>query len=680
VADHNLEATGNLRLLEFDGHTIPDAPASAVFGIPATQVLGRSGSFTAPNCLYYTQDPMCGPWEPAFDSRGHMVIGFNSYLGPRFPMVYRHPLINPLPITVLGDFHSMPFSARFDQFDNLYVLDGNRSRILIYRDREVQTYSVTGMIRRENGDPIPGVQVETTRYASSGISDASGAYTLTGLITGTYELIPNKNHYTFTPITRTVNVPEATVNQDFVGYYVPTMATITAPLGGATVSGLVTVTVEGTGDRVELYLDNVLHGKASGLPVSWSWSTRQVANGLHTLRAVPYDDEDRIGVLHSVTVTVSNPPTTTLWLLAGLGGLTVTDLAVAPTDRQVLYAATETDGVYKTIDSGMFWTAVNNGLPPNANFSSIAINPNTSQVIYVGSTSGSVYKTTNAGDLWWSTGLSSPIWDLAIARSDEQTVYAVGYSVYRTMNGGTSWTPVLTNLWSRFVAVDPLDARTVYVGGAEWDLPWVIYKTIDGGSSWVTRTVESLSGEIATVVIDPHETQTLYVGKVWGAVGLFISTDGALSWVRIDLPFSIQSLALAPSDSNVLYASGQWGGVYQSRDGGTTWDDMSSGLPGETARALTVDLLNPAVVYAGLSNGGVWKYVPPACYDFDGDGQVDIDDIMQVASRWRTSCSNPDPDNDPDTPNYDLAYDIDKDCDIDIVDIMKVVVHWGEIC
>ena len=53
---------------------------------------------------------------------------------------------------------------------------------------------------------------------------------------------------------------------------------------------------------------------------------------------------------------------------------------------------------------------------------------------------------------------------------------------------------------------------------------------------------------------------------------------------------------------------------------------------------------------------------------------------MQVASRWRTSCSNPDPDNDPDTPNYDPAYDIDKDCDIDIVDIMKVVVHWGEIC
>ncbi len=69
---------------------------------------------------------------------------------------------------------------------------------------------------------------------------------------------------------------------------------------------------------------------------------------------------------------------------------------------------------------------------------------------------------------------------------------------------------------------------------------------------------------------------------------------------------------------------------------------------------------------------------PPG--DLNGDGDVDIDDIMLVASRWRTSCENPDPDNNSETPNYDPLYDIDDDCDIDIVDIMLVVVHWGESC
>ena len=57
--------------------------------------------------------------------------------------------------------------------------------------------------------------------------------------------------------------------------------------------------------------------------------------------------------------------------------------------------------------------------------------------------------------------------------------------------------------------------------------------------------------------------------------------------------------------------------------------------------------------------------------DLDGDRQVTIADIMQVASRWRCKC---------DGPCYDPFYDMDGDCDIDVVDIMMVVVHWGETC
>ncbi|MCX6025565.1 MAG: NHL repeat-containing protein [Chloroflexi bacterium] len=136
VADHNLEFDGNLRLLEWDVGILPTSPSSAVFGIPATRVFGRNGNFTEPNCLSSWQDPMCGPWEPAFDTLELMVIGFNGYLGPRFPMIYQNPLTNPYPITALGDFHSMPLSARFDQLGNLYVIDHNRSRILIYRNRQ----------------------------------------------------------------------------------------------------------------------------------------------------------------------------------------------------------------------------------------------------------------------------------------------------------------------------------------------------------------------------------------------------------------------------------------------------------------------------------------------------------------------------------------------------------------
>jgi len=70
------------------------------------------------------------------------------------------------------------------------------------------------------------------------------------------------------------------------------------------------------------------------------------------------------------------------------------------------------------------------------------------------------------------------------------------------------------------------------------------------------------------------------------------------------------------------------------------------------------------------------NYIVPG--DLDGDGDVDVEDIMLVASRWRTSCDIPDPDYDPDTGNYHARYDFDDDCDIDIVDIMLVVVNWGK--
>jgi Ca2+-binding EF-hand superfamily protein len=69
-----------------------------------------------------------------------------------------------------------------------------------------------------------------------------------------------------------------------------------------------------------------------------------------------------------------------------------------------------------------------------------------------------------------------------------------------------------------------------------------------------------------------------------------------------------------------------------------------------------------------------------ACFDFNGNGAVDIGDIMQVAIRWLLTAANPDPDNNPATPNYEAQYDVNGDGVITVVDIMMVAAQWGQTC
>ena len=185
VADHNLEFDGNLRLLEWDASVLPTNPTSAIYGIPASRVFGRNNDFTEPNCL--PADPMCAPWETAFNSQGNMAVGFNGYRGPRFPQVYANPFTNPLPTDWLLDFHSMPFSSRFDHNDNLYVLDHNRNRVLIYLQTEYKSLP-----------PVANDQSVTTA------EDTAKAITLTATdVDGdalTYTVVTQPSHGTLTGI------------------------------------------------------------------------------------------------------------------------------------------------------------------------------------------------------------------------------------------------------------------------------------------------------------------------------------------------------------------------------------------------------------------------------------------------------------------------------------------------
>jgi len=60
-----------------------------------------------------------------------------------------------------------------------------------------------------------------------------------------------------------------------------------------------------------------------------------------------------------------------------------------------------------------------------------------------------------------------------------------------------------------------------------------------------------------------------------------------------------------------------------------------------------------------------------ACYDFNGNGVVDVGDIMQVAVRWGLTAGD---------PNWDDKYDVNGDGVITVLDIMTVAAQWGQTC
>ena len=147
VSDHSLEVNGNWRLLIFSQELTPSTNSEAIFAPHATKIFVDSvkydyilwaRGFEEHMVIGVTTSPdwdslQAATWEPAFDSTNRMVVGYNAYRGPRFVGVYDDPLgPDVYPTGYMYDFGSMPYTAAFDDNDNLYVGNLNRSRILVY--------------------------------------------------------------------------------------------------------------------------------------------------------------------------------------------------------------------------------------------------------------------------------------------------------------------------------------------------------------------------------------------------------------------------------------------------------------------------------------------------------------------------------------------------------------------
>ena len=97
--------------------------------------------------------------------------------------------------------------------------------------------------------------------------------------------------------------------------------------------------------------------------------------------------------------------------------------------------------MFRSLNGGSSWSAVNTGLPDYANVLALAIDPTTPTTLYAG-TYGGVFRSLNGGSSWQATGLTNTdVHALAINPTTPTTLYAGTWDrgVLRSLNGGSSW-------------------------------------------------------------------------------------------------------------------------------------------------------------------------------------------------------------------------------------------------
>ncbi|HYN22805.1 MAG TPA: glycosyl hydrolase [Thermoanaerobaculia bacterium] len=241
---------------------------------------------------------------------------------------------------------------------------------------------------------------------------------------------------------------------------------------------------------------------------------------------------------------------------------------------------------------------------------------------------------------------SGRVIDLAVDPKKPSTYYAAIASggVWKTTNGGATFNSLFDGQGTYSIgciALDPHNPLVVWVGSGENNSQRSVafgdgvYKSIDGGKSWTNVGLKS-SEHIGKIVIDPRDSDTVYVaaqGPLWSAGGdrgLYKTTDGGKTWkavLTISENTGVSDLVMDPRDSDVLYASsyqrrrhvftvingGPEAGLHKTIDGGATWKKLEAGLPKEDKGriGLAIAPSQPDTVYAiveaARKSGGFYR-------------------------------------------------------------------------
>ncbi len=221
---------------------------------------------------------------------------------------------------------------------------------------------------------------------------------------------------------------------------------------------------------------------------------------------------------------------------------------------------------------------------------------------------------------------------------DQPNVFYIGQvdgGVWKSTDYGRTWNPIFDGQDTQSVgaiAVAPSDSSVVYVASGEGlhrpDLSVGdgIYRSADAGKTWTHLGLRD-GQQIPAIAVDPTNPNRIFaavLGHPYGPNaerGIFRSENGGKTWDKVlykDESTGGSDVAIDPRDPQVVYASlwnerlGPWedgneyattnGGLFKSTDGGTTWKQLTNGLPKDLVQInVAIAASNPQRLYATLS-------------------------------------------------------------------------------
>ncbi|MDG7000396.1 MAG: T9SS type A sorting domain-containing protein [Nitrososphaerota archaeon] len=260
---------------------------------------------------------------------------------------------------------------------------------------------------------------------------------------------------------------------------------------------------------------------------------------------------------------------------------------------------------------------------------------NNGATIYASKDHGMSWASINFPDIPWGGNTATPTVLFADRKGNIFLGLAGdGYGLFRSTDGGSSWTKVLT--------VDGLGGLSEDKSGnlfsadaGPWNGTGAIYKSTDSGVTWnpvlendyfsdiIVRADGNLLasadggiyessddglnwGQVLTGIkvqtLAENSKGVVFAGSFWSPGGMFRSTDSCRTWNETDSGFTyipaITSISILPND-DICVGTNNGLGVWRSTDGGTTWNDFNAGLPNGYNWVFAADTLG----YIFVANG-----------------------------------------------------------------------------